>query len=157
MPDMTAYNLNPQTSQDSFAKKLRDEYPHIPVIEDGLMDDDNDSILTYSDGTVKPFIVIWFQTPRRTRRGRSVAGARLDQRVAAADVVVVARNGTEARRVMNDVIDTLIGFKPDGSGAVVEAERQLWSDPQQIDTRNRPSRWAVPYSVEWGIFSKKTV
>lgn len=150
------YNLNPQDSQDSFTKKLEDTYPHIPVIEDGLLDDDNDKIKTYEDGSVEPFIVIWFQTPRRTRRGRSFATTRLDQRVASADIVVVARSGTEARRVMNDIIDTIIGFKPEGSGAVVESDRQLWQDARQIDTKNRPSRWALPYSVEWGIFAKKT-
>lgn len=151
------YTLNPQPSQDSFAKKFRDDYPHIPVIEDGLLDDDNETIQKHSDGSVKPFIVIWFQTPRRASRGRSFAGTRLDQRVASADIVVVARKGSEARRVMNDVIDTIIGFKPEGSGAVTESERQLWGDAREIDTADRPSRWAVPYSVEWGIFAKKTV
>ena len=156
MPDMTNYTLNPQESQDSFTEKLRTTYSHIPVIEDGLLDDDNDAILTYEDGSIKPFIVIWFQTPRRARRGRSFAGARLDQRIASADVIVVARSGTEARRVMNSVIDTLVGFKPDGSGSVVESDRQLWSDARQIDIKSRPSRWVMSYSVDWGIFAKKT-
>jgi hypothetical protein len=151
------YNINPQKSQDSVAEMLREEYPHIPVIEDGLLDDDNGKIKTYDDGSVKPFIVLWFQTPRRLTSGRSFAGARLDQRVASADIVVVARSGTEARRVMNDIIDRLIGFKPYGSGVVVESDRQLWRDSRKIDTANRPSRWAIPYSVEWGIFSKKTI
>lgn len=151
------YTLNPQPSQDSLAKKLRTEYPHIPVIEDGLLDDDNDAIKLYSDGSVKPFIVIWFQTPRRTPRGRSFGGVRLDQRKASADIVMVARSGAEARRVLNDVMDTIIGFKPEGSGVVVESERQLWGDAREIDTSNRPSRWAIPYSVEWGVFAKKTI
>ncbi len=156
MPDMTVYTLNPQDSQDSFTNHLRTSYPHIPVIEDGLLDDDNEEIKTYEDGSIKPFIVIWFQTPRRARRGRSFAGARLDQRIASADVIVVARSGTEARRVMNSVIDTLVGFKHDGSGAVVESDRQLWSDARQIDIKSRPSRWVMSYSVDWGIFAKKT-
>lgn len=150
------YSINPQSAQDSLAKKLREEYPHIPVIEDGLLDDDNETIQHYEDGSVKPFIVIWFHTPRRTSRGRSFSTTRLDQRKASADIVVVGRSGTEARRVMNDVIDTVIGFKPKDSGAITEAERQLWTDAREIDTRNRPSRWAMSYSIEWGAFSKKT-
>ena len=140
MPDMTAYTLNPQDSQDSFTSHLRTAYPHIPVIGDGLLDDDNEEIKTYDDGSIKPFIVIWFQTQRRSRRCRSFAGARLDQRIASADVIVVGRSGTEARRVMNSVIDVLVGFKPDGSGAVVESDRQLWSEARQIDIKSRPSR-----------------
>lgn len=151
------YTLNPQPAQDSLVAKLRATYPHIPVIEDGMLDDENDAIKTYDDGSVKPFIVVMFQTPRRARGGRSFAGTRLDQRTAQADIVVVGRSGSEARRVVNDLIDRVIGFKPHGSGAVVESDRQLWTDARKIDTSNRPSRWAIPFSVEWGIFSTKTV
>lgn len=150
------YNINPQESQDAFTKKIQDSYSHIPVIEDGLLDDDNEAIKTYPDGSIKPFIVVWFSTPRRARRGRSFATTRLDSRIASADVVVVARSGTEARRVMNSIIDTIIGFKPNGDGVVVESDRQLWGEARQIDIKNRPSRWAMSYSVDWGLFSKKT-
>lgn len=152
-----AYSINPQASQDALVAKFEEAYSHIPVIEDGLLDDENDKIKLYKDGSVKPFIVIQFQTPRRARRGRSFATTRLDQRVASADIFVVARSGTEARRVMNSVIDTIIGFKPNGDGAIVESDRQLWESARQIDIKDRPSRWAMSYSIDWGIFANKTV
>ena len=149
------YTLNPQAMQDSLIAHLRDSYPHIPVIEDGMPDEDYDSIETYFDGSIKPFIVVQFGMPRRARRGRAFAGARLDQRICSADIMVVGKSGTEARRVMNSVADETIGFKTDGGGVVVEADRQLWTEARKIDTKNRPSRWVIPLSVEWGAFARK--
>lgn len=151
-----SYNISPQDSQDSLTSQIRARYPHVPVIEDGLLDDENDIIERYPDGSVKPFIVLWFQTPRRTQRGRSFATARLDQRVASADIVVVARSGTEARRLMNSIIDWVIDVKLEGSGRIVESSRQLLSGPREIDTSSRPSRWALSYSIEWGLYANKT-
>lgn len=151
------YTINPQASQDSLTAELRAQYPHAPVIPGGLLDDDSSTIKKYDTGAIKPFITINFQTPRRTRRGRSLAGVRLDQRVASADIMVVARSEAEARLFMNDIIDRIIGFKPVGSGAITESERQLWGDARQLEVSNRPSRWVMSFSVDWGIFSKKVL
>jgi hypothetical protein len=151
-----AYSINPQSAQDDIAAHLRAMYPHVPVIEDGLLDDETSTIQRYANGSIKPFIVIWFETPRRTNGGRSVATTRLDQRKAAADLVVVAKSGPEARRLANDLYDKIIGFKPIHSSIIVESERQLWSGSRQIDSASKPSRWAMPISVEWGAFAQKT-
>lgn len=150
-----ALSINPQVSQDSITTHLRTLYPHIPVIPDGLMDQEDDVIKKYADGSVKPFIVLWFRQPQRLRRGRSIADTRLDQRMASVDVVVVARSAPESRLVLNAVIDSMVGWKPENGGIMVESDRSLWGDARAVDFASRPSRWAATQSLNWG--SKFTV
>lgn len=151
-----AYILNPTASQTSFESKIKTEYLHVPVFPDGLMDTE-DGIKRFDDGSIKPFIVIWFSNPRRSRRKRGFVDTKLDNYNAGADVVVVARNGTEARILLNDIGDTLIDWKPTNSGIVVEGSA-LWRDSRAvIDASNRPTRFAVTRRFEWGIQANKTI
>lgn len=152
---MAGYNLNPQISYDSFIARLRVLYPNRPLLEEGLIDSDDSVIETYSSGAVKPFMVTWARNPTKTGNGKSFAGTRLDQRKGGMDVVIVARSGKEARDVANDVYDKIIGFKPTGSGRVTDADRGLWSDARGLDMGNRPTRWAVSLSFEWGLYHDK--
>lgn len=150
------YVLNPQAAQDSIANKLRQEYPHIPVIEDGLIDGDYDAIEKFADGTIKPFILLWFSVARRGRN-RSFQNQKLDQHYAGVDIVVVARNGAEARKLINDIGDRLIGWKPENAGGIVKGSG-IWSQSRaMLDSNNRPSRWAATDRFEFGIQANKTI
>lgn len=151
------YILNPQGSQESIATKLRTEYPHIPVIEDGIIDGEYAEIEKFSDGSIKPFIILWFTVARRNPTGRSFQSEKLDSHSAAVDVVVVARNGAEARKLINDIGDRLIGWKPDNAGGIVKSSG-MWSQSRaMLDSNNRPSRWAATDRFEFGIQANKTL
>jgi hypothetical protein len=151
------YLLNPQVSQDSIVEKLREEYPHVPVIEDGLIDYEYDVIQKFSNGEVKPFIILWFSTARRTNSGRSFYNEKLDGYVAGVDVLVVARNGREARVLLNDIGNTLVGWKPENAGGMVKGVG-IWAQSRAfLDSNNRPSRWAATDRFEFGIQTTKVV
>lgn len=150
------YVLNPQAAQDSITQKLRDEYPHVPVIEDGLIDGEYDVIEKFADGSIKPFIVLWYANAKPTG-ARSFQHQKLDQYRSGVDVVVVARNGTEARKLLNDIGDRLVGWKPENAGGIVKGGA-LWSQARaMIDTNNRPTRWFVTDRFEFGIQANKTI
>lgn len=149
-----AYDINPGDSYASFNAYLRELYPLRPLLEEGTIDSDDATILTYRDGTVKPFMVTWASNPVKSG-ATSFSGTRLDQRKGGMDVVVVARSGAEARLVANDVYNQVIGFKPARSGRVTDADRGLWSDARGMDMGNRPTRWAVSLSFQWGLYHEK--
>lgn len=159
------YSVSPQSEQDSITAYLRAEYPHIPVIEDGLMDDQvytepggtEVAIPTFPDGSVKPFIVLWYSDIKRSARGRSFSDYKLDSHFATVDVVVVTRSGTEGRKLTNDVNDRMIGFRADGGGRLHKGT-PLWADSRQmLDDTNRPSRWARTVRYDFGVASRKIV
>lgn len=152
-----SYSINPQVSQDSITTYLRSEYSHVPIIPDGLIDSDDDVILKFPDGSVKPFALLWFHTARRTGRGKSFSNVKLDQRVGSFDLVVVANSGGMARTLMNDMQDRLVGWKPTNSSIITEASRSLWNDARSLDIANRPSRWAITNSFEYGLHHTKTI
>jgi hypothetical protein len=151
------YVLNPQDAQDSIVEKLKDSYPHIPVIEDGLVDGDYEEIEKFPNGEIKPFIIVWFTTARRSPTGRSFQAEKLDSYRASFDTVVVARNGKEARLLLNDITDKLVGWKPKNSGGIVKGTA-LWSQSRALlDSNNRPSRWVATDRFDFGIQANKVI
>lgn len=151
------YVLNPQAAQDSIVAKLQAEYPHIPVIEDGLIDGDYAEIDKFANGEIKPFIILWFTSARRANRGRSFQHEKLDQYRASVDVVVVARNGKEARLLLNDITDRLVGWKPENAGGIVKGTA-IWTQSRaMLDSDSRPSRWAATDRFDFGIQANKTI
>lgn len=151
------YVLNPQSAQDSITAYLKSTYPHIPVIEDGLVDGDYAEIDKFPNGEIKPFIIMWFTSARRSPMGRSFQHEKLDNHRASVDVVVVARNGTEARVLLNDVTDKLVGWKPDNAGGIVKGTG-LWAQSRAVlDSNNRPSRWVATDRFDFGIQANKTL
>lgn len=152
---MADYDLNPEISYASFVAQLKTLYPNRVILEEGTIDSEDDAIENYSTGEVKPFMVTWSKTPAKTGKGRSFAGTRLDQREGGMDVIIVARSGSDARTVANDVYNKITGFKPTGSGEVTDADRGLWSDARGMDMMNRPTRWAVALSFKWGLYHDK--
>mgnify|MGYP006354022575 FL=1 len=149
------YTVNPQDSQDSVTAALREKFPLIPIIPDGLPEGEYKEIKLNPDSSVKPFIVLWFHTPRRLRTGRSFANTRLDMRQTGVDVVAVANSGSESRRILNGVTDFLINFKPERSGRITESDSSLWSQARPMDISNRPARWPSPTPLPWGKNSAK--
>jgi hypothetical protein len=150
------YILNPQSAQDSIAEKIREEYPHIPVIEDGIIDGEYDEIEKFPNGDIKPFIILWFSSARRANTGRSFQSHKLDQHRAGVDVVVVSRNGREARVLLNDITDRLVGWKPDNASGMIKGTA-IWTQSRpMIEANDRPSRWAATDRFDFGIQTNKT-
>lgn len=159
-----AYVLNPTPSQNSVTEFLREQYPHVLFIPDGLMDDDNYDadgnkikIPTFPSGQIKPFVVLWFGNARRTARHRGFTNSKLDSYTTGTDLVVVARSGTEARTLLNDIGNTILDFKPENSGPIVKGSA-LWRDARAvIDSQSRPTRFATTDRFEWGFQHNKTI
>lgn len=149
------YILNPQEEQDSITAFLREQYPHIPVIEDGLLDDESDVIEKNLDESIKPFIVLWYSNAKRSSKGRSMANYKLDSHFATVDVVVVTRNGAEGRKLLNDVSDRLVGFRT-GTGGRMHKGSALWGDSRNIIMdKDRPTRFARTDRFDFGIQARK--
>lgn len=148
------YSINPQAEQDSITAFLRAEYPGMAIIEDGLPADDNDSITENSEGEINTFMILWFSNPKLGRK-KGFGGHKLDSYFATVDVGIIARSGTRARSVLNDVTDRLIDFKPDGGGRMTQGAA-LFSDARQVKQEaNRPERWMRTNRFDFGIASKK--
>lgn len=154
------YTINPQAQQDSIIAFLETEYPHVQLVVDGTPVADEDykgnPLAKFEDETIKPFIVLWFSNVKRSRVGRSFGDYKLDSRYASVDVVVVARNGDEARTLMNDVSDRLVGTPTDGGGKLVESG-SLWGQARSIDIQNHPSRWARTNRFDFGVSARKVI
>lgn len=157
------YNINPQTTQDSITEYLRIQYPHVDIIPDGMMDQEEyppapgdplKEINKFQDGSIKPFVVLWFNNPKRSARGRSFASYKLDSRSASVDVVVLARSGTEARTLMNDMIDRLVEFKTEDGGKLHESS-SLWGSTRSIDIQNRPTRFGITNRFDFAVGAVK--
>lgn len=148
------YSINPQDEQDSIVAYLREQYPNMAIIEDGLPADDNAAI-TYSAEGVNTFMLLWFSNPKPGRK-KGFAGRKLDSYVGTLDVAVIARDGTRARKVLNNVTDRLIDFKPAGGGRLTQGTA-LFADARQVKQEaNRPERWMRTNRFDFGIASKKT-
>lgn len=149
------YSINPQVEQDSITEYLKAQYPNMAIIEDGLPADNNDDITEDETGEINTFVLLWFSNPKPGRK-KGFAGHKLDSYVGTVDVAVIARNGTRARTVLNDVTDRLIDFKPEGGGRMTQGTA-LFGDARQVKQEaNRPERWMRTNRFDFGIASKKT-
>lgn len=150
------YSINPQVEQDSIVAYLKAQYPDMAIIEDGLPSDD-DKTITYeaATGEVNTFLILWFSNPKRGKKA-GFGGQKLDSYFATVDVGVIARSGTRARTVLNNVTDRLIDFKAAEGGRLSQGTA-LFSDARQIKQEaNRPERWMRTSRFDFGIASKKT-
>lgn len=149
------YTVNPQDMQDSIEAFLATEYPGTPIIPDGMPDmDDDDRIQKFQSGKIKPFIILWFSTIRRSNSGRSFSGYKLDSHYASVDIVVVASDPTVGRKLMNEVSDRLVGFQTVGGGKLYKS-RSLWGQNRSVDMNSKPSRWAMTDRFDFGVSSRK--
>lgn len=150
------YTINPQSAQDSIVAELERLYPHVPIIPDGLMDQDDDKIKRNLDNSIKPFVVLWFAPTRRSYKGRSMAFEKLDPYGSGVDLVVVARSGTEARTLINDMSDRLVGFNVADGGRIHKGSA-LWSTARSIEISERPTRFVTTDRFEFAISSRKVL
>ena len=158
------YVVDPTPAQRSITAYLREKYPHVPVIPDGMIDAENgdstpveERLKFHPDGTVKPFMVLRFGSARRSDRGRSMAFEKLDAHESSVIVAVVSRNGTECRELLNHVGNTLIGWKPENAGGIVKG-KQIWEPSiATIDNQNKPQRWASSDRFHFGIQANHTI
>lgn len=154
------YSINPQTEQDSITAFLRAQYPHLLFIEGGLPDDedkpDGTPFPTNNEGIIS-FVLLHYTNSRPTGRGRSFNDHKLDQYDSRLDLFVVSANDNNARRLINDIGDRLVGFKTDGGGRV-RKNGQIFSNGRQVvSTKDNPSRWTRTESFVFGISAKKTL
>lgn len=148
------YSINPDVEQASIAAYLREQYPDMAIIEDGLPADNNDAI-TYSTEGVNTFVLLWFSNPKPGRK-KGFAGRKLDSYIGTVDVAVIARDASRARIVLNDITDRLIDFKPAEGGRMTQGTA-LFGDARQVkQEENRPERWMRTNRFDFGIASKKT-
>ena len=150
------YSLDITATQNSIESFLKAQYPHVPVIPDGLLDVNHEAIQRFPDQSIKPFIVLWFSTVKRRPRGRSFASYKLDQHFATVDVVVVARHGTECRKLLNNVSDRLVEFQATGGGKMYKSA-SLWGSSRKIDIQNSPTRFAMTDRFDFGVSAQKIV
>lgn len=147
------YSINPQVEQDSIVAYLRAQYPNMAIIEDGLPADNNTAI-TYSADGVNTFVILWFSNPKRGKKA-GFGGQKLDSYFATVDVAVIARDGTRARKVLNEITDRLIDFKAAEGGRLSQGTA-LFSDARQVkQEENRPERWMRTNRFDFGIASRK--
>lgn len=160
------YTLNPQVTQQSITDGLRAMYPHVTFIEDGMVDDqyyedpetgDLLAIPTFSDGSVKPFVLVWYSQMKRGSKNHSFSSYKIDPHSATVDLVAVTRKPSEGRLLLNDIGDNLVGFKPENGGRLYKSA-SLWGDSRQVlDTDNRPSRWARTDRFDFGIQANRVL
>lgn len=148
------YSINPQVEQDSIVAYLKAEYPNMAIIEDGLPADDNDAITYDAQSQVNTFMLLWFSNPKKGKKA-GFGGQKLDSYFGTVDVSIIARNGTRARKVLNDVTDRLIDFKAAEGGRLSQGTA-LFADARQVKQEaNRPERWMRTNRFDFGVASKK--
>lgn len=127
---------------------IQDVYP------DGMLD--NQNVEKFTDGSIKPFVVVRYASVRRAPRGRSFGGTRMDSYRSGIDVIVVARSGKEARPVLNRINDLIIGHKFLNCGETVKGEAAFSDAKPILDAQNKPSRWAVTDRFDFGVFQTRS-
>lgn len=148
------YSVNPQVEQDSIVAYLKAEYPNMAIIEDGLPGDDDDAITYDQQSQVNTFMILWFSNPKKGKKA-GFAGQKLDSYYATVDVAVIARDGTRARKVLNNVTDRLIDFKAAEGGRLSQGT-PLFADARQVkQEENRPERWMRTNRFDFGIAAKR--
>lgn len=152
---MAEYSVNPQVEQDSITAYLREQFPDIPFIEDGIPAGEYKDIITFdAQGRINTFAILWFSNIKKGAK-KSFAGHKLDSYYATVDVAVIARDGTRARKVLNAITDRLIGFRVSEGGHMSEGT-PLFGDSRQIKQEaTRPERWMRTNRFDFGIASKR--
>lgn len=105
--------------EDAITAELRRVLPNVLIEEDGILDDEN-LIRTPNEpplvgGSLIPYVVPRYGTLRRRPQGYAIAGTRYDEYYSTVDISCVAPKGRMARMLLDVCVDTLLGFKPDGS------------------------------------------
>jgi hypothetical protein len=104
--------LNIITTQDSISAHVRATFSGYQVYDDVVLDDE---FISKRGNNVKPYIVLTYGGLRNSGNLGSFAGVRHDEYYSVVDVSVIASTPNQARRSMNVIQDSLIGWKPTDS------------------------------------------
>jgi hypothetical protein len=100
--------------QDAIEAELARVLPDTPIYPDSPLDEV--SLVRTAEGQLLPYITPQYGSIRRSPVGRSLASTRWDEYYSVVDVCCIAPEGRMARQMLDVAADTLIGFKPTGSG-----------------------------------------
>lgn len=115
--------------QEDIYSHISSTFPGYEIYQDFIL---NEQELLKIDSRVKPFIVISWDSLRRSSRNASFAGVRYDEYYSGFSIGVIAPTPTQCRKAINYITDSLIGWSPDsvsqlvptgGLGAFVVSER----------------------------------
>jgi hypothetical protein len=104
--------LNIVTTQDSISAYVRQEFPNYTVYDDVVLDDD---FILKQGNKVKPYIVLQYGGINPSQTNGSFVGVRNDEYYSTVDLCVIAPTPNQARRGLNALQDTLLGWKPTDS------------------------------------------
>ena len=104
--------INLVSLQDEIAAQVVSEFPTYEVVEDEVLDDE---YILRINNNVKPFIVLQWGGLGRDGKEASFSGVRHDEYFSSFDIVAIAPSPRIARRVLNMLMDNLIGWKIQGS------------------------------------------
>lgn len=101
----------------------------------------DDVQLEREDGTVKPYIVVTFQTPFMSQQGRSVAGGEKKQPYVMSLMVTSFASDADAADAVNDqVLERLVGVRPSASAGEIQMVGGF--SYSQSDAESRPTRYS---------------
>jgi hypothetical protein len=121
--------------QDVITQRVRDAVPNTLVMEDTIPDDRD---LPIVNGKLAPYIVLRYGPIRPSYTGKSMGGARLDEYWASCDILAISANGRVSRLLNAGIVDTLLGFRPDGIAPM--HMRTDAGDPAQFVVSSNESR-----------------
>ena len=108
--------LNLVLIQEQIAAHISAEFPNYEIYEDFIIDDEQ---INKMDNKVKPYIVLTWSGLGHSARGGSFGGVRFDEYFSSFEIGIVAPTPKQCRKALNVILDSLIGWSPNGSGRLV--------------------------------------
>lgn len=122
--------------QDNITAYVQSLIPNTTIFEDSIPDDE--ALPFDANGKLEPYVVLRFGPMRPSYTGKSLRGPRLDEYWASCDIVAIAPKGRTARQLNAGLVDSCIGFKPDGVSPM--QMRTDAGDPAQFVVSSNESR-----------------
>jgi hypothetical protein len=101
--------LNIIATQDSISAYVRQEFSNYTVYDDVLLDDE---FIVKQGNKVKPYIVLQYGGLNSSPTNGSFVGVRHDEYYSNVDLCMIAPTPNQARRGLNALQNTLLGWKP---------------------------------------------
>lgn len=130
-------NYDGQAESDAIISQLSSAAPVAGRVYEFLPDDAQ--LQFYSNGKVKPFIVVSFTTPFRDPRGRTIVGERQQPHIMGAIIACIGPDEGTARDVKAAVLNNLLDWEPTGNASPMVLEGG--SARPSLDDVSKPSRF----------------
>ena len=134
--------------QDVIAAHVVSTFSAYDVKQDEVLDDE--SLLKLSNRT-KPFIVLRWHGLERSANNGSFAGARFDEYSSAVDIIFVAPTPKIARKGLNMVMGSLIGWQVPGGSQLTPSGGQ--SVFPSVDYEGKPHLYLAVNTLEFQVNS----